>query len=279
MAGNMPEKSIVLGGYDSGNQVVASFGGSGDGVYNSADSVTLILDNETLKVVGTLNISASADITDSSWCIVNADLYAIGSNGSSIRLCSSTAQAGSQFGVSTDSSNIPFNVSSTVNNGTYHLRLNVSVQSVGTRVSTNASASGVIDYSFLSADKKQTLLGLDGLSIVAGNSTYLYCSDQGNGDTFLEIKGKTNMPGVLAKAFISSNGIISKKWGKDISGIENIAGQSYNKKIYHSVGNTKYSTIVAAFGGGNAPVVYNETANYVELYANGSFNMMLIGEN
>ncbi|MEG2495631.1 MAG: hypothetical protein RSB32_08045, partial [Mucinivorans sp.] len=101
----------------------------------------------------------------------------------------------------------------------------------------------------------------------------------GNGDVFLEVKGKTDMSGVLAKARVGSNGFISKKWGKDITRVDTVTNQAFNKRVWHESIIGDYSTFCTGYAGADNPKVYNETTDYVELYANGGFNIMLTGDN
>ncbi|MEG0468208.1 MAG: hypothetical protein RR551_08025, partial [Mucinivorans sp.] len=74
-------------------------------------------------------------------------------------------------------------------------------------------------------------------------------------------------------------GYVSKKWGKNISSVQNISTDGANKRVWHDAIIGEYSAVCTAYGGGSTPVVYNETTAYVDVYATGDFNIMLIGEN
>lgn len=175
------------------------------------------------------------------------------------------------------------NTSCIVNKGSYRLKVYAVVEAYGADGWIESwhqvhVMGGSLSYDMV-ANANKTQLGR-GLAIVIDSTNHLYYGHNPASNRYeMVYKGHSDMPGVLAKARVSSNGFISRKWGKNIFRIDNITGQSYNKRVWFDTVDGEYSAICTGYGGGDNPKVYNETSTYVDLYANGGFNIMLIGQN
>lgn len=94
----------------------------------------------------------------------------------------------------------------------------------------------------------EVYIGKDSMYAVFGRENFLHVSEQGT-----TIKGKTDMPGVLAAGIAKTTGTVQNAYGAkvnrqgyDYAACERQRDNSY--KVYHSIGHSNYSVQVTVFG-------------------------------
>ncbi len=109
--------------------------------------------------------------------------------------------------------------------------------------------------------------GLDGLMAYYQNNHFHFTELGG-----LDVRGATNMPGVLYSGTCSAGGGISNKWGKfqnTTSVTRTVSGSTVTYVIPHDVGHGNYQVQIT-----------QQTANvtfYVSVKANNSFTVVFTG--
>ena len=112
-----------------------------------------------------------------------------------------------------------------------------SVSNVSTRITTNAF--GYTQNLTLTAWAYRTEIGGDGFYSFLEQNKYLYFSSAG-----LQVKGATNMPGVLASGSISAAGSRSNHWGAKISSALVTKAGTGIFDIPHTVGHANFTVFV-----------------------------------
>lgn len=94
----------------------------------------------------------------------------------------------------------------------------------------------------------EVYIGKDSMYAVFGRENFLHVSEEGT-----TIKGKTDMPGVLAAGIAKISGSVSNAYGAKVNSLgydsahcERQSDNSY--KVYHSIGHSNYSVQVTVFG-------------------------------
>lgn len=94
----------------------------------------------------------------------------------------------------------------------------------------------------------EVYIGKDSMYAVFGRENFLHVSEEGT-----TIKGKTDMPGVLAAGIAKMSGTVSNAYGAKVNRLgyegawcERQRDNSY--KVYHSIGHSNYSVQVTVFG-------------------------------
>lgn len=134
-------------------------------------------------------------------------------------------------------------------------------QSTSFTFSWNASLAGV----------KRQQYGRDGMMFFYSNNHFHYT--EGNG---LDIRGKTNMPGVLASGTISTGGVLSNEWGAKVNYGQTITGgyRIFLKDMTHnkySVQITPHTNVTFRAG--------TKTNTYFEILGTGAADFIVIGSN
>ncbi|HBX44484.1 MAG TPA: hypothetical protein DEG28_01125 [Porphyromonadaceae bacterium] len=134
--------------------------------------------------------------------------------------------------------------------------------SIVVAVSGNATSKfGHIGASTLSwrfAGAKQTQFGLNGFTSFFSNN-HIYFTESGG----LDVRGKVNMPGVLAAGRASSQGIMQYGWKMSkISNLDVNKNGTGRYTITHNIGHQKYSPIIIQLGQSVFPSV-----DYIGNYA------------
>lgn len=140
-------------------------------------------------------------------------------------------------------------------------------------------------------DKKKTevYIGKDSMYAVFGRENFLHVSEQGT-----TIKGRTDMPGVLAAGIAKMTGIVQNAYGAKV----NRQGYEYavcewqrdnSYKVYHSIGHSNYSVQVTVFGDSRDAGCVMEISDYyfkccfynpVDVYREQqNFTYLCIGQN
>lgn len=100
----------------------------------------------------------------------------------------------------------------------------------------------------LTKKSTEVYIGKDSMYAVFGRENFLHVSEQGT-----TIKGRTDMPGVLAAGIARTTGGVDNAFGAkvnrqgyDSAWVERQSDNSY--KVYHSIGHSNYSVQVTVFG-------------------------------
>ncbi|MEG1588628.1 MAG: collagen-like protein [Mucinivorans sp.] len=231
----------------------------------------------TLKVLASLNASATIHTSKPISLPYAIITLVLTKNGTDFRTLGRAAHDETNHDITGE---VGANWSGTVDAGTYGLRLTTQMSQANLGTNTSARVAQSSMQAGYVERVMRTQIGANGIFSYWNSNKYLYAAENGNGDVFLEVKGKTDMSGVLAKARVDIYGFIDKQWGKyAINKVDNISGSSGNKRVWHTPITGLYSTFCTGYAGADNPKVYNETTEYVDLYANGAFNIMLIGSN
>lgn len=249
--------------------------------YITPNEIAVTVDNVNLQINTYINCNASS-VQPSGSASIYVTLSLINASGAVIANIGDVSC--SVFGMLSKSDIKTIATSVVVPAGVYRLRCDYVGNLVGGDMGqlrwAAALGSSTMSWDYKpNAPYTNVQVGVNGTAVVRNSQNLVHTCVDSNGVMHHVVKGETDMPGVLAKARVSNTGTISRKWGKDITAVQNITGQPYNKRISFENIVGEYSAVCTAFGGGAAPVVYNEAATYVDLYANGSFNIMLIGDN
>lgn len=141
---------------------------------------------------------------------------------------------------------VNFVASATIEKGIYKVVATCTHKgaSVG-RSSTIATANIATEVTNKSTE---VYIGKDSMYAVFGRENFLHVSDEGT-----TIKGKTDMPGVLAAGIARMSGTVQNAYGAkvnrqgyDYAVCERQRDNSY--KVYHSIGHSNYSVQVTVFG-------------------------------
>ena len=152
----------------------------------------------------------------------------------------------SKQGNDTARGSVNFVASATIEKGIYKVVATCTHKgaSVG-RSSTIATANIATEVTNKSTE---VYIGKDSMYAVFGRENFLHVSDEGT-----TIKGKTDMPGVLAAGIAKMSGSVSNAYGAkvnrrgyDSAACERQGDNSY--KVYHSIGHSNYSVQVTVFG-------------------------------
>ena len=139
-----------------------------------------------------------------------------------------------------------FTASTTLEKGVYKIiaRCTLLATGIGTS-STKATATITTD---LTQKNAEVHIGNKAMYAVFGRENFLHVSEEGT-----TIKGKTDMPGVLAAGIAKMSGSVSNAYGAKVNRLgyngawcERQSDNSY--KVYHSIGHSNYSVQVTVFG-------------------------------
>ena len=139
-----------------------------------------------------------------------------------------------------------FTASTTLEKGVYKIiaRCTLLATGIGTS-STKATATITTD---LTQKNAEVHIGNKAMYAVFGRENFLHVSEQGT-----TIKGRTDMPGVLAAGIAKMSGSVSNAYGAKVNRqgydravCERQRDNSY--KVYHSIGHSNYSVQVTVFG-------------------------------
>ena len=164
--------------------------------------------------------------------------------------------------------------------GTYSIAIGVS----GNASNLKDGWIGASTLKWTFAGAKQTQFGLNGFTSFFSNN-HIYFTESGG----LDVRGKVNMPGVLAAGRASSQGIMQYGWKMSkISNLDVNKNGTGRYTITHDIGHQKYSPIIIQLGQSVFPSV-----DYIGNYAvecsfwekdsgnltDAPFSFTLIGEN
>lgn len=139
-----------------------------------------------------------------------------------------------------------FTASTTLEKGVYKIIARCTLLSTGIGTSsTKATATITTD---LTQKNAEVHIGNKAMYAVFGRENFLHVSEQGT-----TIKGRTDMPGVLAAGIAGAYGGVRKAYGAKVNSLgydsarcERQRDNSY--KVYHSIGHSNYSVQVTVFG-------------------------------
>ena len=115
---------------------------------------------------------------------------------------------------------------------------------------------------------REAVFGENGISFVYGKKRLMYVNSQ-EGQTFLTVKGATDLPGVLLGGRVNPDSVsFDHIWGVKASTarIERIEKGRY--RLTHNLGHTRYSVVCNECGHGRHNANWDDlTENSVDLYA------------
>ena len=117
-----------------------------------------------------------------------------------------------------------------------------------TTLGTSSTHAKVSIQTALDKKKTEVYIGKDSMYAVFGRENFLHVSEEGT-----TIKGKTDMPGVLAAGIANMSGTVQNAYGAKVNRLgyegawcERQRDNSYI--VYHSIGHSNYSVQVTVFG-------------------------------
>nr|DAQ94700.1 MAG TPA: tail protein [Caudoviricetes sp.] len=157
-------------------------------------------------------------------------------------------------------------------------------------LSTNPT-TGEYRIKGVNSSAREVVFSQQGMSAFFGKTRFFYLQGQATGgdDTFLTVRGKTDMPGVLLGGRVEPRSVsFEHTWGakRDSLRVDRIGRGLY--KIYHAIGHKQYTVVCNAAGNGGHNASYVEIeANYFTIrtnHDNGTyddvwFSFVVIGEN
>lgn len=158
------------------------------------------------------------------------------------------------------------------------------------RLSANPT-TGEYRIKGVNSSAREVVFSQQGMSAFFGKTRFFYLQGQATGadDTFLTVRGKTDMPGVLLGGRVEPRSVsFEHTWGakRDSLRVDRIGRGLY--KIYHAIGHKQYTVVCNAAGNGGHNASYVEIeANYFTIrtnHDNGTyddvwFSFVVIGEN
>lgn len=163
-------------------------------------------------------------------------------------------------------------------------------ESASMRLSANPT-TGEYRIKGVNGSAREVVFSQQGMSVFFGKKRFLYLQGQATGgdDTFLTVRGKTDMPGVLLGGRVEPRSVsFEHTWGakRDSLRVDRIGRGLY--KIYHAIGHNQYTVVCNAAGNGGHNASYVEIeANYFTIrtnHDNGTyddvwFSFVVIGDN
>lgn len=229
------------------------------------NTITVNKNNSRISF-STASVQLTTEIYDSSRVSFHLNLLRNGEYYANITglLATSTRQT-----VTQDNINISFTGCPT---GVYSVQLIISV--IGTAYSNIGDISAsTLSWNFTQSDVRYFQLGLDGLMAFYSDNHFHYTETGG-----LDVRGATNMPGVLAAGSSTSGGIQSNVWGAK-SSTANITPITGGFRVPLS-GLSHSNYVVQITPHTNTTFrVGTKTSTYFEVYGTGGFDYVVIGNN
>ena len=116
-------------------------------------------------------------------------------------------------------------------------------------------------------DLRQVTLGKDGLMAFYGKDKHLYINENDNSDQpFFNVRGTTDMPGVLATASVATNRRVTNAWGAKVKTTYSIYREGTGwYRVYHNVGHSVYTVSVNCHSRGVVATVETKPSNYFDI--------------
>lgn len=150
------------------------------------------------------------------------------------------------------------------------------VESVGDIIPQSNSTFGMVaeirlDWVHVVAGVKRQQYGLDGMMFFYSNHHFHYTEGKG-----LDLRGQTNMPGVLASGTVSTGGGLSNEWGAKVNYGQTITGgyRIFLKDMTHN----KYSVQVTPHTNVTFRVS-TKTNTYFDILGTGAADFVVFGSN
>lgn len=171
-------------------------------------------------------------------------------------------------------------VTKTVEAGNYQVKVVVTASgNINTSMSIVYVNDSTTSWSFKS-NVRRFEFGKNGFMGFYTNN-HIYYTEAGG----LDVRGNTNIPGVLGTASCDVSGALSNKWGSKIEGYATKIGTGHYR-VYHSIGHNEYTVNANAFYGGAIVTIATKTASYFEAIimingtkSNSGFDYTLFGKN
>lgn len=238
-------------------------------------STNVTKDNAKASFGGvTISISAIGRLQPSGMSsYAAATLYARRNGVRYMALASASVMFTSDNNVLEDDNQIkaPFNITS-INAGNYTFELVVEKEGTITSATASVTTSN-FSWEFVTQGVRQQQYGLNGMMFFYSDNHFHYTENGG-----LDLRGKTNMPGVLAAGSSTSTGMQSNVWGakSNPGGVTLISGGFRVPLSDMPHGNY----VVQITPHTNATFrVGTKTATYFEIFGTGGFDYIVIGKN
>ncbi|HHT04568.1 MAG TPA: hypothetical protein GX005_09660 [Bacteroidales bacterium] len=271
---------------------------AGDSVDNSANSRTWVYDPNELphptlpsNYKAAINLPNSINVThDNSDITFNATTITLNAATTSTTSLGATAEAlvvlnigtqsyslGATFvTVSKDnqsgnsSMSIPNRVLKGLPKGMYSVQVILKADDGITSLTGTISAS-TLSWEFRKEDVRYFQFGLDGMMAYFSDNHIHFTETTG-----WDVRGKSNMPGVLASGTISSGGVLSNEWGAKVNYGQTITGgyRIFLKDMTHN----KYSVQVTPHTNVTFRVS-TKTSTYFDILGTGAADFVVFGSN
>lgn len=155
--------------------------------------------------------------------------------------------------------------------GVYRLRLTIR-KTTGNPTNGSGYVGNIpISWSFQQSGVRYFQFGIDGMMAFFSNNHIHFTETTG-----WDVRGKTNMPGVLASGTISTGGVLSNEWGAKVNYGQTITGgyRIFLKDMTHnkySVQITPHTNVTFRVG--------TKTNTYFEILGTGAADFIVIGSN
>ncbi|BBD46672.1 Hypothetical protein PEIBARAKI_6665 [Petrimonas sp. IBARAKI] len=166
--------------------------------------------------------------------------------------------------------------------GNYTFKLVIEKEGAISSITATSSAS-TFAWSFALSGVKQQQYGLDGMVFYYTDNHFHYTETGG-----LDVRGATNMPGVLFGATIGSNGAMGSWWGAKKHALktsEKVSGLTGTYDIFHSIGHSNYQITGNAYGNRTLSIISKSNDSCRVSIYNGTtlidnqFDIVFIGNN
>jgi hypothetical protein len=143
--------------------------------------------------------------------------------------------------------------------GTYKIRLSLSATSGISGANVECSSS-TLSWNFTQAGIRFFQFGVNGMMAFFSDNHWYFTETGG-----FDLRGKTNMPGVLLSASVGTNGTFSNWWGAKKHATQTAVKNSTGRyTVYHSVGHTNYQvTASSAIANRSYHIVSRDVSSFI----------------
>ena len=248
--------------------------------------------SSTSNLSGTLNVDKDgADISIAGGAALNLEGSFGGTADSSVLMSLYLMRNGSKYrnlqsvmiskGANIENSTVYAQTLTGMPSGNYRLMLEVTKVGTGLVSGQGSVASVPMSWTFQQSGIRNFLFGLNGF-LSYFSDKHIYFSEE---DGF-DLKGKTNMPGVLLSTTVSSTGVFANTWGaKKHASLSASKVSTGTYDIYHSIGHSTYNISANAYGNRTISIVSKSADRCrIQIYngatlIDGQFDITLTGNN
>lgn len=242
------------------------------GIVTLQNTISVDKNNSTLSFAADIsltlrNYTKIADASMSVDLFKNGVLYLNLGSLSVVKLDEGTSPVIDSYSISKIISGIP--------TGTYSVKITV-VASGDVRDYAGSISASTLAWNFTQSGVRYFQLGLNGLMAYYSDNHFHYTETEG-----LDVRGATNMPGVLAAGSSTSGGAQTNVWGakSNSAGVTTITSPAAGFRVPLS-GLSHSNYVVQITPHTNTTFrVGTKTSTYFEIYGSGGFDYVVIGKN